>query len=458
MTLSIQRRLGTVAAIGVVLSVGAVFALWRMGIQLDERLTERAEGEVALELHRLAADLRDDKEKVLTQEAASCRAGRLWSGLYDGSDTASEALTSLPGRSSTQVHALLEQAAEAPASARWRVLGTPVVGSAVPVGQHTAWAVVEVERPPALRYWFVVALVFGGLVLTIVALSAHTMRAVSVDARDLVRDVQALEGDLAHPVRPPRVAVFGSVAEGVRRLARSLREARHRNERLQTRIAAQHRLAALGRVSSGLAHEVRNPLAAIKIKLDVARMLGTNLPEAAVAELEAASSEVDRLDRLVHDLLLLARPAPPTSTESPAGRIARQRLGILGPWARNAGVDVLVDGDADVPLAPDETVRLIDNLVRNAVQASPSGARVDVVLSDEPNPRLSVLDRGPGVPLEVVEQVFEPFFTTRSDGTGLGLALCHALVTASGGELTYSRERGITCFTAEWPEPGGPDA
>jgi signal transduction histidine kinase len=234
-------------------------------------------------------------------------------------------------------------------------------------------------------------------------------------------------------------------------VARRLALSRAEEERLSRELTQKERLAALGRVAAGVAHEVRNPLASIKLRLDLAAA-GAQLPSEVEGALVNASSEIARLDRLVSDLLMVAgRPLGPRKPSS-LGELAQSRAQVLAPWAAQKGVEISVEGDARASVDPDSVARAFDNLLRNAVEASPPGGHVTArVEKSEGAARVVVEDGGPGVAEERAAELFEPFFTTKPEGTGLGLAITRAIARAHGGELTYARAQTVTRFELSVP-------
>jgi signal transduction histidine kinase len=244
---------------------------------------------------------------------------------------------------------------------------------------------------------------------------------------------------------------LADVAEGIERLAKNLADARREEARLAEELSRNQRLAALGRVAAGVAHEVRNPLASIKLRLDLASA-GPELPAAVREAITHATSEIVRLDRLVADLLVVAGRSTGPRTRLSLAELARVRTEVLRPWAAERGVTLTVDGDAHVDAHPDSLARALDNLIKNAVEASNAGDTVSLEISEhEGRACLGVSDVGPGVAAQRESELFEPFFTTKPEGTGLGLPLARSIAQSHGGDVRYVRTAKATRFELELP-------
>ena len=250
-----------------------------------------------------------------------------------------------------------------------------------------------------------------------------------------------------------------SVDEKTAALAVALDESRDLNARLkeaQERLVRQEKMAALGTLAGGIAHEFNNLLGGIR---GCAEDLRTDASDAGVQETLDVIVRAARRGRTIVDGL---------QTFSQAGGKERQRvdladvvaevLRLVAPAAQERGVALRGAGDdSDVSVVGDpiELHQVVQNLVQNAVQASGEGSMVEVDLTRrEDRVLVSVKDRGHGVPPGDASRVFEPFFTTREldGGTGLGLAITHGIVQALGGSLTFrDRPDGGTVFVADLP-------
>jgi signal transduction histidine kinase len=333
---------------------------------------------------------------------------------------------------------------------------------------RVAWVAYSVRQSPYIQSWrvMVVALTISAMLL--VASALLSLVSFKRGASQLLSATRALSRDLTAPVPRPTVGELADIGEGIATLARDLNEARQAQERLARDLSRQERLVALGRVVAGVAHEVRNPLASIKLRLDLAASPAPGaaaLPPAVTGAIAHASAEIARLDGLVADLLTVSGRALGPSAPLDLGQLARRRADALAPWAALRGVTMHVsDGPPGQAVATgdaDRLARAVDNLLRNAVEASPGGDVVDVeVRADGDQVRLRVVDRGAGIPQGKAGELFEPFFTTKADGTGLGLAISRAIAQAHGGEVAYTREGALTRFELTLPRgaAGAPTA
>jgi signal transduction histidine kinase len=217
------------------------------------------------------------------------------------------------------------------------------------------------------------------------------------------------------------------------------------NVRLERRIAQSERLAALGRMAATVAHEVKNPLSAIK---SIAQVLREDdyLKREYARDLELIVGETDRLSQSVTQMLSFARSAPHTGEPRRVGELLESVLLLFQKEAASRNVALKADlGAAGEELDGAAAASLRDaltNLLLNALHATPAGGRVRLSASAEGGRlTVSVTDTGPGVPPERRERIWEPFFTTKQRGTGLGLAIVRKRVEEVGGSARLAPPR-----------------
>jgi signal transduction histidine kinase len=438
----IRHRLLAVAVLGLVTAGLSGDALYRaISVTRTQRL-ERGREAVREEIDRLAA-LGPTGVASTISTVVGLRAG-----LAAGPAATAQVAAAVPDgwRETLRSTAAGALARGAAAETEAGVDGGQLVARVAPGhGRGLLWAAILVRPSPTLQSWrlLVVALAFSALLL--VASASYSLVSVKRAASGIQGALDTLADDLAAPVPRSKIGELDDIAVGIGTLARRLDEARRIQERMTRELARQDRLAALGRVVAGVAHEVRNPLASIKLRLDLAAGAEAALPPTARAAIDHASSEIARLDRLVADLLIVAGRALGSRAALDVGALLRARADALAPWAALRRVTIQVRGGGRTMGDGDALARALDNVLRNAVEASPEGAAVEAGVDDDGERLLiRVADRGAGVPAGRAGEIFEPFFTTKPDGTGLGLAISRAIARAHGGDLVYAREGETT--------------
>jgi len=239
-------------------------------------------------------------------------------------------------------------------------------------------------------------------------------------------------------------------------LKRRLAEALAHERAQQAHSRRIERLASLGTMAAGLAHEIRNPLNSASLQLTVVqRRLERDPPDAAGAAQAAAlvAGELARLSQLTKEFLDFARPQPLLLERADLALVAQALASALEPDARAAGVTLeVIDGErVEAMVDRDKIGQAIHNLVRNAIEATGRGGRVQLhACRAAEHARLEVLDDGPGLPFADAP-IFEPFFTTKGNGTGLGLSVVDRIVSDHGGKVEVDRRDGRTIFAVLLP-------
>ena len=233
---------------------------------------------------------------------------------------------------------------------------------------------------------------------------------------------------------------------------RQRRELAALNRELQDsfeQIKRADRLSAIGQLSASLAHEIRNPLASIDGATNLIESDQTP-PEMRRTSLAIIRKEVLRLNRLLTNLLDFARPRKPEFQTVRADRLIEAIIALAGHSARQKGITLRQDVPATIPAFecdPEQMKQVILNLVINAVQAMTGAGEVSLgARQHDSSVVVSVRDQGPGIDPEDLDKIFNPFYTTKDAGTGLGLSVVYQIVNQHGGVVTAARnpEGGMT--------------
>lgn len=316
-------------------------------------------------------------------------------------------------------------------------------------GAIEAWALKRLSSVnsavPSQRTWLL-----GGLALSAL-LGFGALLSISLQLRrgveTLHHGLERLESDLTY--RLPAVSGdLGDVAEAINKMA-SARDA------LEQHMRQQERLAALGRVVGGVAHEIRNPLNSLRLTLELLTRR-VQRQEGETAPIDAAVAEVDRLDGILTKLLAFGRPGAEERERQELEPTIRRAVGMAEERATRRNISIAVDldqaGQSEAEVDATQIEQVLLNLLLNAVEASPDGARIEVAARNQDRDiEIDVVDHGSGIDSEVRQKVFDPYFTTKDTGSGLGLAISREILRRHGGDLSFESEPGRTVFRASIP-------
>ncbi|MDW7773330.1 MAG: ATP-binding protein [Desulfobulbaceae bacterium] len=224
---------------------------------------------------------------------------------------------------------------------------------------------------------------------------------------------------------------------------------------LQEAVRKQEKMAAIGNLAAGVAHEVRNPLSSIK---GYATYFGSLFEEGSDKKKAAdvMTAEVERLNRVISELLEIARPSDIKPKKTDMSFLLASSLRLIQQEAETEGVQIktiVPEGIAPLYLDPDRITQALINLYINAIQAMPEGGILTISVAEtEANVAISVADTGIGITGDRMNKIFDPYYTTKNTGTGLGLAVVQKVVEAHGGSVEVkSAAAGGTVFIITLP-------
>lgn len=250
---------------------------------------------------------------------------------------------------------------------------------------------------------------------------------------------------------PPRRGVLGSITRAINELVEIRTAERQRREELERELRQRDKLAALGKLVAGVAHEVKTPLATLKTRIQMwqrklRQRRGADELDEVISEdsMRMVIQEIDRLADLVKRLLVFSKPVATQLHPENIHQVLEQTLTLIQAQADEQHVDIVTHFDSKAPLlALDVTgmEQVFLNVCTNALEAMPNGGELHLstdFLPWENAVRVSVQDSGKGIAPEIRDKIFDPFFTTKEQGVGLGLSIAYEIVQAHGGKIEFA--------------------
>jgi len=326
-----------------------------------------------------------------------------------------------------------------------------VLGQVVIFYSHTGLE--RLKKELAFRF----LLVSLGLALAPVLMYWLLSRAINAPLFGLLAvAAQVSRGRMDVRARGGALQEINTLATAINEMLDAIESQRRKLSEANAAMARQQVLAEVGKFSMIVAHEIKNPLAIIKGSLDILRkedVVGVGTKEQMMGFLD---EEIERIDKLIENFLLFARPQEPVLQAMPAGGVLAslvQRMHLLSGEIKISQDIPDGEGNAELRCDPHLLERGLLNIVRNALEASPENSEVRVTIACADRRLVfTVQDSGPGIPSEDLSRIFDPFFSTKAKGTGLGLAIAREVISAHGGNISVANNKGGgACFTVSLP-------
>jgi signal transduction histidine kinase len=321
----------------------------------------------------------------------------------------------------------------------------------------SAWTLKKLpDLPGANRFRaYLITAGLGFAALASVLLTLLVIRNLQGGVRKVESSLKSFEGNLTALIQTadePRDILH--VVQAINRLAAALREKIEHEKQIESHLRHSERLASLGRLVAGVAHEIRNPLATIRLRVQMSSRDSDN--PRVKESCSIALLEIEHLNSMVNRLLNFARPVQLHLEALDLRQLLEERIDSFRDLALRCRVGMVADLSSSSPSLPVDKSRMaqvFDNIIQNAIEAmADRGGTLSVVMAshnqfpDGLSPSgvsVEFRDTGKGMNASMMSHIFDPFFTTKSFGTGLGLSICHELVRAHGGDIRISSEEGI---------------
>ncbi len=467
---SLRAQLGLVLLAGFIAAGAAVFLIREVLGNTEGLLIEEARRQTGLAAGQLRDQLAERLEMAGDSPLALPRAGRdlslraicdtvlhgfpgldggYWLGKEDGLaghirpvTGAEDDISAICAEAARQHAVRTEQT-----SRGWDLLVLAAAPLEVPGTPGVAWSMRrlnDLRRPERFRSNLNLALLAATSLLAVSGTLAVAVR-LRRQVNEITRGVRRLESDLTVRLGRPSGEI-GEIADAINRMAAQRLS-------LESELRRKELLAGLGRLVAAVAHEVRNPLNNIQLSLEL--LLRDSPPPGLEKKIRQLQGEAERMEGIVKQLLSLARPEALSRTPQSLGSILTNVLSRLGPYAgqRQVGIERNFEpGLPEVAIHGPQMEQVFVNLIRNAIEAAPPHSLIHVKLfRSEKHVAVSVHDSGGGIPAEHAGRIFEPFFSTKAQGVGLGLAISREMVEAHGGELQFQSSPRGTTMTVQLP-------
>ncbi len=297
-----------------------------------------------------------------------------------------------------------------------------------------------------IKYMALFGLCFGALG------SLFIIRNLTYNVNTIKNGLNNMQNDI-HQRIPEINGEIGEIASAINQMACSVEE----KEKLEEELRRSERLASLGRLVAGVAHELRNPIGIVKTSTQLMEQeLKGKAPE--ILEFTSVINEqVDRQNRVIKELLDFGRPSKPVIENVSVNSLLEKVLVFTRAMLRQNNIQLNLSLGKELPVIRvdgEQVKQVFVNLILNAVQAMPNGGTLTIeTFADDQYVYILFTDTGDGIPEEELKNIFDPFYTTKETGTGLGLSISHRIVTLNKGKISADTSESGSVFTVKFPLP-----
>jgi len=295
------------------------------------------------------------------------------------------------------------------------------------------------------RYVALLGLFIGGVG------SLFIIHNLTSDVNTIKNGLKNMQKDINQRI-PEMKGEIGEIASAINKMARTVAE----KEKLEEELHRSERLASLGRLVAGVAHELRNPIGIIKTTTQLMEQELCDIP-AAHEYIKVIIEHIERQNRVIQELLDFGRPSKPIVKAVSINSLLKKVLTFTEPMLRQNRIDLDLFLANDLPAAwidGEQIKQVFVNLILNAVQAMSEGGKLFIsTFAEENYVCTSFTDTGEGIPSDELKNIFDPFYTTKDTGIGLGLSISHQIVGLNNGIIDVESNSEGTTFTVKLPIP-----
>jgi two-component system, NtrC family, sensor histidine kinase HydH len=316
-----------------------------------------------------------------------------------------------------------------------------------------AWTRVHIERDlPILRLKEVVNIAAAIAIIGFIIILFITVR-LRRRIEDIKMGLEKVQIDSDYRLLD-QPGMFSYISQSINRMVETLQEENRKRQELEKELHQQDKMASLGKLIAGVAHEVKTPLAIIKTRIQMwereLRKSGLTNSSTIISEdsIKLVVNEINRLSNLVKRLLIFSKPASDKFIRNNLNDFLQKTLTLIETDMSEKGITVKRSFDSNLPLIffdPNTLEQVFINLYTNSIEAMPDGGEMIIATRADwvsNNAEIIIEDTGSGIPPEVKDKIFDPFFSTKQHGAGLGLSIAYEVITMHRGSIEFIQKRG----------------